>query len=281
MRAEKNKTQSTQSKLTLVAVLSAVLIALVLWGFWTNQRSGAETTISQITNNQSEYIAKQVTVGGEVNSILTPRIFSIGGDGFIGGDELLVLSARPLPAIATRPTDKLLIEDDIVLIRGEVQRFDIKQAEQELQKTLDPDILKEFIGKPVIFANSIAITPRIDADDAALLTQNPLTDVIFVLTTPERGFLINKPISFERIRVQRIVTPTAMWVGPNKLQRLFVVTNEKTVLKEGDIVSLTGVIKQTPTIEAAKKQWNLQSEDVQKLRNKQIFIAAEQLQKVE
>ena len=107
-------------------------------------------TLYDITDNTEEFYGSTVTVSGEVNEVLGPRSFTIGGEEF-GGEELLVVSSVP------RPDPE---EGDVVQVTGEVQRFDVSSVERNIGFDLDGELLAPWESTPSIVADSASLTPR-------------------------------------------------------------------------------------------------------------------------
>ena len=150
----------------LIGAVLLVLLAVLLVPLFNDRDSaGADngTTISEITDAPNNYVGNTVTVSGEVNRIVGPRAFTIGGDDFIGGDELLVVSANAMPAIADRTTDNALVENDLIQVTGPVRMFDLAAFEKEIGFDLDNSLFGEYAGKPAVVAQSVDLTPRAGA----------------------------------------------------------------------------------------------------------------------
>ena len=92
----------------------------------------ASVTVSEVTSSPEEFYGERVTVSGEIENVLGPRAFSIGGQHF-AGQRLLVVLAKdvPLPAVSGRSGDTAFAADDIVQVSGPARRFSIVQFERE------------------------------------------------------------------------------------------------------------------------------------------------------
>ena len=81
-----------------------------------NDSAGPEAgiTIGDITDNPNAFIGQTVTVSGEVEDIVGPRAFTMGDEGFLFGEELLVVGAQgpaptgglPLVTISNEPASE-------------------------------------------------------------------------------------------------------------------------------------------------------------------------------
>ena len=147
----------------LGAIILGVLALLLLIPFFTDDDSaGLDTgvTVSEIADAPATYIDRTVTVGGEVEQVIGPRAFMIGGDEFIGGDELLVVSANNLPTVADRPAGETLAANDLIQVTGPVRRFDLADFEEEIGFDLDDAAFGAYAGQPAIIARSVDLSPR-------------------------------------------------------------------------------------------------------------------------
>lgn len=117
-------------------------------------------TVAEIVDNPTIYAGRTVVVSGEVNRILSPRAFTLGGQGWFGGQELLVVTQAPIPAVVNRPADAALVEDDIVQVTGTVRNFVLAEIERELTIDLDEGLFVEFDNRPALIARDVDVTPR-------------------------------------------------------------------------------------------------------------------------
>lgn len=116
-------------------------------------------TVTDIADNPDDYVGRTVTVAGEIEEILAPQVFRLGGEDFYGG-ELVVISEKPIPR-PTRRRDNTLVYRDIVQVTGVVRRLNSAQLEQELGWELGPKVEKELEeAETVVVASSVLVTPR-------------------------------------------------------------------------------------------------------------------------
>ncbi len=146
----------------ILGIIGAIIIGLILWSLFADDDEIPDTgaSIEEITDNPARYYGDVVTVGGEVENIVGRRAFTIGGDDFIGGDELLVVSASGLPAVANRAGAPELAEDDLVTVTGPVRRFVLADIERELGADLDDNLFRDWEGQPAVVARNIDLSPR-------------------------------------------------------------------------------------------------------------------------
>ena len=171
---------------TLAAIAGIVVVGLLVLFlipvFTEDDEVGvAGATIDEITDSPGQFLGRTVTVSGEVDAVLGPRAFTIGGDDFIGEDELLVVGANNLPQLIGRSelpgraAGELLAEDDVVQVTGPVRRFDLAAFEREIGFDLDDNLFRDWAGRPAIVASSLELTPRL-AGVGALATLDEVLD---------------------------------------------------------------------------------------------------------
>lgn len=143
---------------TALAVSAAGLGLGVLAGCG-GDTAGPETgaSVGEIQNDQApaeaaendvmSFVGQTVTVSAEVNEIIAPDAFTIAGDGFFGGEPLLIVSPPGGPAVQ---------EGSPVQVTGTVrQAFDLPAVEQEFGFDLDDNLFGAYSGEPYIAASNI------------------------------------------------------------------------------------------------------------------------------
>lgn len=117
------------------------------------------TTIEEITEEESNLIGQEVTVRGEVEEVEPGVSFILEQEeGFlgIGEDDVLVIniSEKVVPITAT---------DDLGLqVTGEVGNLVLADIEQQYGLTLDPNLYVDYENRPVIFADYIVLSPELE-----------------------------------------------------------------------------------------------------------------------
>jgi hypothetical protein len=143
-------------------------------------------TLENVIENPGRYAGKTVVVSGEVREILGPRTFIVGGNEFIGGDELIVVSKGAVNARIDddQGSDRPLLENDIVTVRGKIERFGSPgfddQIDSELEREFDvfpADDLRERRGQTTMIAEEVDVLPRVfpirDASSIDEVLQRP------------------------------------------------------------------------------------------------------------
>ena len=246
-------------------------------------------TVKDITSNPSAVEGRIVTVSGEVNRVFGPRWFSIGGEGYGGGEELLVVGASAVPALLNNLADSGKVANDIVQVTGRVRVFEEDAIEREINADLDGDLFDVYDGKPVVVMHDLDITPRVDVVPAVAVPVpvpvGPITDVLVLVDTPDRASLVGRPVALFGAKVVDVVSPRAFWVGPNNEKQLLVVLDSTaartdaghTAMRAGQTVSVAGVVKAIPTnLDDVRGAWGL-SGDATMLSRERIYLSASDL----
>lgn len=115
-------------------------------------------SISDITDNPSEYYGTRVTVSGLVTDELDANSFSIGGDDFFGDQALPVVSAEPLDQVVQDSEVLDESDGDLVQVTGTIRDFnDIDDG--EIVSDLGSDVFSAFEGQAALVADSAVVTP--------------------------------------------------------------------------------------------------------------------------
>ncbi len=147
-----------------------------------SERPRVGVTLSDVSQNPEEFIGADVTVSGEVGDLVGPQAFTIGGEEFLGTDELLILGAEELPEIVTGVDEEFLENepeivgtDDIVQITGTVGQLEVNALEDDFGSDIDEDLFAEYEDEPFIVAEEIFLDPRVERAGETLTT--PVEDI--------------------------------------------------------------------------------------------------------
>lgn len=119
------------------------------------------TTIEEI-NEEETTPGEQVTVRGEVEEVEPGMSFTMEEEGFLEGDQVLVInvSGKMLPEA---PSDDLQLQ-----VTGELGTLVLADVERDYGLGLDPELYVDYENKPVILATSMVLSP--DLED---ISENP------------------------------------------------------------------------------------------------------------
>lgn len=120
------------------------------------QETDSNATIEEIEEGNSNALGEQVTVRGEVNEVEPGVSFQISEEGFLQGSEVLVLnvSGEMLPEM---PAEDLELQ-----VTGELGEFVYAEVNSLYDFDLDPDLYVDYENQPVIFAESMTLSPGIE-----------------------------------------------------------------------------------------------------------------------
>ncbi|MDY6785823.1 MAG: hypothetical protein SW833_25290 [Cyanobacteriota bacterium] len=105
----------------------------------------------QVTDNPEEYYGQIVAVEGEVEEVVDATTFTLEEEQVVGGEDLTVINL-------TEPTQGIVEENQIV-VTGEVRSFVLTEIERDYELTWDLDLKEkleaEYSDKPVLIATGI------------------------------------------------------------------------------------------------------------------------------
>lgn len=152
----------------LIGVL--ILIGLVLLVFSLLDLSGGESDVpseqfgigvGEAVENPNEYQDESVTVSGEVNQVLDPFAYTIGGEEFADGHELLIIGPPPpVTDDGTAEPETSVQPEDIVQVSGNLRQTDVAEIEQDMEIEISADIPQELQDQPILVAQGSVVTAR-------------------------------------------------------------------------------------------------------------------------
>ena len=240
-------------------------------------------TVKDITANPRSYEGRMVTVSGEVNRIFGPRWFSIGGEGFGGGEELLVVGASALPALLDNMADSGMVMNDLVQVTGRVRVFEEDAIEKEINADLDGDFWRLYDAKPVVVMTDLDVTPRVDVVPVAAVPVPvpvaPITDELVIITAPDRMPLVGQSVALMGVEVRSVVGKSGFWVGPSDDRQLFVMLDSaaagSATVRPGERVGVAGVIRALPAdLASVRWAWGLTPSVESMLAGERIYLSA-------
>lgn len=221
-------------------------------------RQGMRVKLDELEDNPSRYIGKQVSVDGEVDQIIGPRLFKIDERGWadLDGEVLVVLPAG---------TGAALKENDQVTVSGTVRQFVRADVERDWGWLNDtPDLELTLARKPVIVADRIigandkeTMIIRAPQQNAAVGTAGtaagigaaaraPVIDPVALASGDDD--LVGRPVHLEGVEVTGVDAGHGFFVGPRGRQ-LFILTQytgNADAISAGQTVSVDGFVMQMP-----------------------------------
>ena len=139
----------------------ALLISLSVLGVVGNTKLQAQevegnTTIDEISEEENVTIGEEVTVRGEVEEVESGVSFVLEEEGFLEGDEVLVINVSG-DIVPEAPSDDLELQ-----VTGEVANLVIADVERDYGLVLDPELYVDYENKPVILAQSMVLSPELE-----------------------------------------------------------------------------------------------------------------------
>ena len=212
-----------------VAAVGALLVAsaIVLPGCGpaettTQQEAKENVTTQELSNGAEGQIGKTVSIRSEVAETVGDSAFLLDDKQLFGGEDVLVINAsgKPFTLVDGDDTD--------VQVTGEVQQFVVADVDKQYGLNLDPALYVDYENKPVVIAESIALSP-----DPGDLTSDP-----------EKYY--NKRIALEG-EVEDKLSPTIFTIDEDQLfngEDVLVLTQGATPqTQDGEKVTVTGVLR--------------------------------------
>lgn len=242
-------------RLAMVAALTLLPLAVAAQS---QQPTTAKTTSQQPTQialkdfeeNATKYLNQKVTLSGEIQNVLGPRLFTIDEKQWIDLDgETLVLVPSPLAALVRENAEIRLTGTVRPFVRAEIERewgwFDVT-----------PELEVEFKDRPVIVAETVTgvtdnrvLTMSIDRETAPVgtsgttATAKPITDAAMLAQATD-GSIVGRRVDLKNARVAA-TAPTGFWINAGN-ERLFVLPADKAPVTQGQQVNVAGVVLELP-----------------------------------
>ena len=182
----------------------------------------ANVTSEELVDETSSYVGEEVTIRGEVEETVDDTAFLMEDDNYFNGDGILVINASSEPFVVPD------VGETEVQVTGKVETFAMVTVAEEYGLTLDANLYGDYENKPVIIAESIALSP-----DPGDITANP-------------ELYYNKRIAVEG-EVEDILESGLFTMDEEKLfggEDLLVIPSATTAtVKDGEIVAVTGVLR--------------------------------------
>ena len=242
--------------------------------------SAEAVTIDELTDDPRRYADRLVTTFGSVDRVISPRALVIDNSEFFTEDQVLVVGARPIPNVSARAEENAAINDAPVLVTGTVRPFRIADFVRDLGADLDDNLFRDWDGKPAIVARDINLRPL--PADAPGAVGAPIVGINPIFDQPNKAVLVGRDVRLTNVRVQRAVAPNVFWVGPSQDRMMLVVlgadmAGSLPTVREGDMVTLNGLVLYTPSAQRAQQLWALGSATIDRLDEQPIYIQADRI----
>jgi len=219
-------TQVLRSRKTAASlVLAASVTVLSACGpaeTTTTEEAVENVTTEEVAEGAEGLIGQTVSIRAEVEETVGESSFLLEDDRLFGGEDVLVINASGEPFV-------LIDGDDTeVQVTGEVQQLVLADIETEYSLGLDPTLYVDYEDRPVVIAQSIALSP--DPGD--------------ITSDPDKYY--NKRIAVEG-EVEEKYSPTTFTLDEEALfggDDLLVLTQGITPeTQDGERVTVTGILR--------------------------------------
>ena len=158
-----SKTSVKKGAVALLSVASLTTLAACSTPEVTTSEEAAENvTTEEVADGVDGLIGQTVSLRSEVEETVGEASFLLEDDSLFGGEDVLVINASGEPFV-------LMDGDDTeVQVTGEVQQLIIADFETEYGLDLEPELYADYEERPVVVAQSIALSP-----DPGDITANP------------------------------------------------------------------------------------------------------------
>ena len=119
------------------------------------QEADNNVTIEEIAEEENITTGQEVSVRGELEEVEPGVAFTIEEEGFLEGDEVLVINVSE--QVVPEDTDDLKLQ-----VTGELGTLVLADVETDYGLDLDPEQYVEYENKPVIFASYMVPSPDIE-----------------------------------------------------------------------------------------------------------------------
>ncbi len=296
---------------TIFRSLGAAVLMLSAFLFLTSCNTAEERvdkvggiTADKVIENPSAYVGKTVTVSGDVEEIHSPRSFNMDSGASVG--ELLVVGREPFPNLADA-NNRAYVINDVATVTGKIELLDAVKLKDEIGWDLDPNLVSQFNGKPVLISqkigfragtksaattgntmtttgNTMTTTGNMNANTAGV--GDEITDVLIITNVPEpnRSSFIGKRVRFDNVKVLSVVGDSTFYVGSDNTHRVFVemkevatpgdATEGRVDINPGQTVSFTGTVMKMPSVEEADQRFGklMNKAELNNLKNQQVYV---------
>jgi hypothetical protein len=141
-------------------------------------------------------------------------------------------------------------------------------------------------NQTVVVSPSPQTSPTTTTTTTTTVVQEPITDVVVISSAPEPASLVGKRVKFTDTQVLSVIGDRPFWVGRSNNEQLAVVLDpaldkgsaeKKIVVKAGQTLDLTGVLKAMPPQETVQKQWGLSATEAQTLQSQAVYLQADKI----
>ncbi|MBR8833743.1 MAG: hypothetical protein DSM106950_06805 [Stigonema ocellatum SAG 48.90 = DSM 106950] len=245
-----------------VIITLALLAIIFRFGYYNTSQMAIPSTMvtaSEVTyKTKKEVIGKTVTIRSKPIQKVGLSSFMVSDQQFLGGEPTVVINASGVPF--DLPTDQNIK----VQVTGQVRNLVIPEIERDFKLQLLDESYRDYVNKPVIIAQSIALAPKLSE-----ITNDPSKYYGKRLAVMGRVQNIQSPVLFTMDENQLI--------GTKELVVLLKAT-PKAAINQGQTVTMVGVVRPFVVADIEREYnitWNqrVREEMEAQYGNKPVLIA--------
>ena len=157
-----SRTRTITAGLLLAASMTVAACSEAPSETTTESEATDNVTTEELSDGAEGMIGETVSLRAEVEETVDETSFLLEDDQLFGGEDILVINASGEAFVLTEG------DDTPVQVTGEVQQLITAEFETEYGLDLDPTLYAEYEDRPVVVAQSIALSP-----DPGEITSNP------------------------------------------------------------------------------------------------------------
>jgi hypothetical protein len=117
-------------------------------------------------------------------------------------------------------------------------------------------------------------------------TGEAVTDVRAIISETDKQFLVGRPVRLAGVNVRSVVNEWSFLLGPSDTRQLFAVlegeqAQEALEVKQGQILSVNGVVRQLPNTEDAQQRFGLSETEAALLQSQEIYLSVDRVEVME
>ena len=117
-------------------------------------------------------------------------------------------------------------------------------------------------------------------------TGEAVTDVRAIISETDKQFLVGRPVRLAGVNVRSVVNEWSFLLGPSDTRQLFAVlegeqSQEALEVKQGQILSVNGVVRQLPNTEDAQQRFGLSETEAALLQSQEIYLSVDRVEVME
>ena len=113
----------------------------------------------------------------------------------------------------------------------------------------------------------------------------PITDIVVIATAVDVADMVGKEVDLDGLVVQNVMGDVAFTVGPDPQSQVLVILDQvptpdtpmegEVDVDTTDLIDLTGVIREMPSLEEAKSKWSLEGAEEADFGKMKLYIHAD------